>query len=1272
MKPIDTHYLYLQFWDRVHRKNAMEFQSFFEGIMQKAYPDFQKIKPYGNQGDAGNDGYRPTMGAYYQAYAPSRPTEKESFAARKLRDDFEKLKKTWDKISEIKSYHFVFNDKGGGSTIELERALSELRSENQGIEFEIFTPDELKRVFFKLNNSDLLALGFNVDARTSLGFVNEYLTKIEIDLDRELGNVALRALAKFEEILKDLQNEALQLRFEILEAKALQLTENAVRAREKCTSLCKRFLDDPRPSLQLAEYHLIHGNFDGCDECLKTAETIDRSHWLLTLMKLVRDLRLGVKIDTSEIDVSSFPIDPRTKSSYYRLYALFLSLSGDFTRAESFIERAICLNPDRLQNYGAKLSILKQRLFAQRGQEDAFQQGLTEYLTEINVIEQKVMGWGDISPRTQAMINFEKMFVALEQEDLYEVEELAKPSFEILMKCSFDLGIDSSMVWLLQFTVLPPDALAELLRYLQRAVTKKMSAPLAKALAFQFLLKGNLIDKGKGFFEAAEQTEMLQFIDTIENENYEDTWSLLKDDLEFAVAVAQAAKNYPYLRRFVIRNLPDDGKIQKDKLLLLLMYDEKDYRNAFELLKSLDISDLNYIECKPYLDIAKANKAWDFEIVVLEKLLEHEMDTKTILQLKLQLFDANFKLGRFPNAISIGESILLSSDDMALLDDSNQESLLAQTIIARLNRGENSAALCLLEKFSHFARTYEFKIEIETNVYLKNGNAEKALSSIVEAIKLLKTPNPEQYGSLFFQFTVIGNMIDLDATPLDRIIDNSFVKIANQQRWYYVGDSDELDATKIAPDDDKYSLFIGRKIGDNFVLESRYSSERNEYTVENILAIDKYILGQCWYYAQKLTQEHRWDKMEAIEVSTEGDEIDMTYLIKRMEDDKKKRGDFFDLYCKKNVPLAFLAVNVGGLQSAIATIVNEDRGFINFSLGTTVEMNKQQEIARSIISGAPFYIDGTSALMLSETELLEATYKYMPNLKVPQSVITMLHETRGRFVSSPGQFGHMGYAQGRLTFSKLDQEKSKLIQSNLDKCVKLLESKPQNIVAISSATKSDVLAGKEVPAELCDACFLAQRDNVPILTEDFLYLRANELLNKKQAPEYCSTFALIRTLYEEKQIAFDQYLGYFRYLSSYRFRFLPISTDDIEKAVFGDGAIMTIEPEGIRYFNFPLTLSQEYGVPFDDAFLVVRGLLIRVLIDDTITSHKSVRIFDEILSAFPSDKDKGALGKMFLRAAAQFIYTVDNRIIIGSRTQEKIELLSRFATTHDRRIITRS
>ena len=100
-----------------------------------------------------------------------------------------------------------------------------------------------------------------------------------------------------------------------------------------------------------------------------------------------------------------------------------------------------------------------------------------------------------------------------------------------------------------------------------------------------------------------------------------------------------------------------------------------------------------------------------------------------------------------------------------------------------------------------------------------------------------------------------------------------------------------------------------------------------------------------------------------------------------------------------------------------------------------------------------------------------------------------------------------------------------------------------------------------------------------------------------------------------------------------------------------------MQADRIRLLNFPLTLSEQYGVPFDMAFGLVAGFLTEdVLIDDAILPEMVERIFAEILSAFPTDKDKRTLGKMFLAISVQRINEI--RIILGTAVQKKLDLLS--------------
>jgi len=65
--------------------------------------------------------------------------------------------------------------------------------------------------------------------------------------------------------------------------------------------------------------------------------------------------------------------------------------------------------------------------------------------------------------------------------------------------------------------------------------------------------------------------------------------------------------------------------------------------------------------------------------------------------------------------------------------------------------------------------------------------------------------------------------------------------------------------------------------------------------------------------------------------------------------------------------------------------------------------------------------------------------------------------------------------------------------------------------------------------------------------------------------------------------------------------------------------------------------------------------------EDQVAEVKSKVDIVEVISSFPTDKDKNTLGKVFLLVSVQAINKMRQGIIIGTRVQEKIDLLSQFA-----------
>jgi hypothetical protein len=1050
-----------------------------------------------------------------------------------------------------------------------------------------------------------------------------------------------------------------------LEARALQKNEKVREAREKLEGIAKRYPNDPRAFLYLAELCINIEDFDRNAQLLAQAEKLAPDFWLLRFQNVLREIRLRTAIDPSTIDESTLPPEPRPRANLYRLYGSLLERADDHTRALAFVERALHLNPDKFLNHDAKIALLEDQVRSEGDERKRRALG-DAVLEEIKTVESKFNDGGGLNDRSRSLLNVRKLHMHLIRESYAALVAVTTETFELVLLCYFDALLDSIIADLIQNVELPPTDFGRLQEYL-KAAEKPVSAGLAKIVILQFLHKKTLLTDGKAFFGDIKKQNVVDFIAAVEGNDYNQVFTFVGEDVLFAVDLALGIKQPAELRRKLVESLPDDGSVNKDKVSLLLHYDAGDLDKAFEILQKLDLSALSYIECVHILGIAEEKKAWDSVVVLLEKILSHkEQNPKAVLRGKLQLLTANRHLERYAEVIRIGRSVLDEPAEVALLDDHNKELLVVHTAQAYLRRGDLSAK-DFIQRHEQLLLSFEGKISSQAEVYLKSGDPANALRSVVEGVKLLKHPTPEQYGMLSLIFSQIGNLMpELALTSSEQAEPGSFVKLSENDRWFALRDSDELDATKVVDGDQNYSALIGKKLGDKVSFPSRYRSQNPEYTVEAIFPVEKYILWQSTHQAQKLSAEHRWDAIELIEVPITDGSIDLQYLIAKFEDEKKERV-FFKLYCEHHAPLALLALNEGGLAGAIGRIASEQKGFINATAGSPEEFNQQEAVAKQMLAGEPFYLDGTSALFLSEPGLLAKVSQFIPGLKVPQSVLTLLFRLKDRFEPSPGQAGHIAYVGGTIIFSELDRERSTAIMSNFAASIELLEKNPDNIIAISAANKSSGFMEQKIAPSLADACILAQRDKLPVLTEDFLYLRANETETKKPAPQHCSSLALLRVLYEEGKVNFNEYLDYFSYLSSYRVRFLPIMADDLEKAVFGDQTIKVIKPEQLRKFNFELTLSEEYGVTPRTAFEVVGSFLFRVLLDDSISREMATKIFVEIVSIFPTKESRKSFGGTLARLTVQAIN--ENRrnrrtLLVGSRVQEKVDAIAEFLSVY--------
>lgn len=144
---------------RVYRSEGFAFENLFGEVMEYSSPAFQKIEPYGNQGDRGNDAYEKDAGRYYQVYAPKNPSDSKANAISKVKGDFaDKLMPYWGVFCVPKEYIFVFNDKYHGSIFDIEKTLAELKSDFNLDDARVFCSSHLEKTFLGLSPDEMMSI----------------------------------------------------------------------------------------------------------------------------------------------------------------------------------------------------------------------------------------------------------------------------------------------------------------------------------------------------------------------------------------------------------------------------------------------------------------------------------------------------------------------------------------------------------------------------------------------------------------------------------------------------------------------------------------------------------------------------------------------------------------------------------------------------------------------------------------------------------------------------------------------------------------------------------------------------------------------------------------------------------------------------------------------------------------------------------------------------------------------------------------------------------
>ncbi len=1197
MNDKDIYYLRLQFRLKISENDSQPFQKFAEGILEESNPSFRKVDAWQGNGDGGNDGfYDDGSGIFYQMYAPINPEEKSKEAANKLKTDFDKLKREWGEFSKIQEYRFLFNDKNRGTTKEIEEALESLRQENHGICFTLFLSNDLEQVFLGLSCSSMKTLGFAIDSRDTHQLMINFLGTIWPNLDKENLPEAKKQI----DFVKDnsglfLKDPEIDVEITLLQASYFMLAQSTEKARDCIEDSLGIHRNDMQLLAKLAEVCLLLGDKRRAEELLQQMREIDASSVPLMIMQAslsINDENYNDATKTLVPLVSRETGEIRVKAKVRCLLGISYYNQHEFKKAEEVIGEAISLLPDklfyhylyRLTQYQTIVTDYKDEKQEQQNKfQDLFKQlGQDKQKYQLEDIELSANRWC-----------FNALLVVVDYSLTNDIKDVFIKLIGSVCKLKFDRQIEQPLITLLSYLLLPPKELVSFVQYLLPYKTK-LSPQFSQLLLLQLLIdkKQELAEE---LFYGQEDRKCFDLV-TLLKENKFQKFADLMDDQLFISVLAKSDAIAPELRMLLINKVDDTH--QKQKLLFFFHFDQEQYQQAYEILQDIEPLENKY-DYSVAQNVCYRQKDWAKVVEYSLLLLQGERREDLVHGLRINLLTAYSMLGNDQETVSIGKAILREEYGSLILTD-NQLIMIESTILqvylkkSSVYPGELQKAVALLEQYPIHTPSFEFHALLVPQIYFKNKDIDKALESIVYGLG--ENPTKEQYAQI--SSLLLFNSLDKNGFPgyeesLPEIIPDCFIKFSQENEWIYFGDKNKLDAGfRIESGAPNYPLLLGKKLHEHVSIPQKYNSPYEYGEVQSICSRISYMIfrsRECFKY---LSAKGNLEGIQVISCNLKEKDPQkaLENLHSAMKDIYQPVENCLSQFKDKPIPVSFSASTMYGVISLLDTISESEKGYIDFSCGDPSSDETERCLAEDILNGKrPFVCDVISLFLFIESGLSLKEWFGDLHLIIARSSLNFLYELNKGMWGKVDSEKSLSYREGHISLVPNDKGSIRAFVDRTKKLIELFESKlSDSVIDVSEGCRPTTGQCSKVPPEIIDSVIVATQKGLPLLTGDLSPVIVYEHESKTKRIETFSFLTLIRGLYAKGSLTFLDVLQCFGYLCQRRFRFLPFSSDDLVKAVFGD-KIDYFYPKNIQYFHFSYLLTKAYGFSEESVMAQLRS-----------------------------------------------------------------------------------
>ncbi len=1012
----------------------------------------------------------------------------------------------------------------------------------------------------------------------------------------------------------------------------------------------------------LFDRYVEKNNLKDAEKILKTMQKVDENHPLTRNAGLIYKLHADQEIEYPEDKLEGAG---KENATAYLVYHLYANKKKDKKKRDFYLERQKEVNPN------ASTPISFDIIYKVSD--------LLEDLDNISLAEVESV-WSFVLEKEKELET--KNPLALTQDINITVEKLRldvlvlqnfKPRHEItaslkedaiskICKSYFDYYVYHKLLEILRLMPFDRQELSKIVEYLKKQ-NEELKPDLANLLLAHALFNDSEIGYAEKLCEEISLSQQKDFLKALKNKEIEGLVAYLKDVHVSILHPLIAAISDFELGLEVINNLGEieDEQTQSSLTHMKIFYlTQREGENLLEeIKKEIQFDKQGFHLLNEVSGYAESKKFWDIEAECLRYMLKFELSDKERVQIETRLAVALFKLEDCKGVLENKDYIL---KNLAKLHQENQKVAIKVLVLSAIKAHQLSLALEILkDTFSIVEDEFEFHF-YKADVEIKLEQYEDALETILEGLRKEKHVSRDMYQACFMLLNDLTNAELIKNEGEKSVTDNVYIKISGIDSWFYIGNKKEIDAIKLASNDERYAALWEQNASSEIDWpQDQYKKNLPKRKIELIASEPVYIRVRSQEILNKAVEEgspHIWA------VDAEDPEQGIENMKMLWEQMKKPSEDFFKDYTINAYPFSFLANVEGGMGNAISKICTKQEGFIHINDGTDTTQKKQIQAAHDALDGAPLFIDAISLLFLINADLHEVVSENVEQLYYTPSVSGYIREHASRYAQSRFQMGRISFGKNMEVIpSDYDHKKELEVKNSLLEAVEYFE-------AHATKETSDFLSSKKVDIEslissgISDPFSAARSKGVNIISDDYFYHRAIEILSREEQPFPISSMAMVKALHDREKITWDAYLDYVSWLLNYRCKHITISPNIMQDVILAKskGGIVTVQPKNIRKLHLDVTLSVQYGVTPELAADIISGFLIQLIQDPAITFDTLRQILAEFLIQALKGRDK-RFGDYILSRTKQAIEGTGLIVPVTDRDQ-KFEIVDSQINTY--------